>query len=297
MGCVSSTVCIAQRRGQSFIGRRGGTVMSACVRRSLALLLVALLATGLLADDTSGERLTEAMRALARQTAVSRNDAGTTAAATLLPQPVFRYSDQPRRILDATLWLWSAGGRPLALQKIEAVTRSDRPAWTVCFASVSEERLSTRWPDGRVYEATGGVQFAPLPDPPPVPPSNPKLKRHLRQVARRFAAEIINAPDGSNVEQMRLLPRPIHEYGGEDSELRAGAIFGFACNGTNPDAYVLIEVLEDEAGDPRWRYGFARMTTGGLRFTLDGRDVWSAEWVHPVSKAFDSWTFFFQPRE
>jgi len=34
-------------------------------------------------------------------------------------EPVFRYADQPRSIVDGTLWVWGGLGRPAALQKVE----------------------------------------------------------------------------------------------------------------------------------------------------------------------------------
>jgi hypothetical protein len=41
------------------------------------------------------------------------------AAAELIASPLFHYTDQPRRIVDATLWGWISDGRMLANCKIE----------------------------------------------------------------------------------------------------------------------------------------------------------------------------------
>ena len=267
---------------------------SRCVLVGLALTAPA--AAGQPAADARTEPLLTAMQELARQTTVRRKGAPETEPAEWIPKPVFRYSDQPRRIVDATLWLWTENGRPVAMQKVEAMERAGRPAWTYCFATFSPDVLEVRWPSGRTYESRQGVEFKTLPNPPAAEASTRLAGRQLRQVARRFRAEITNTPDGSEVEQMRLLPRPIFEYGGEQSDVLAGAVFGFASNGTNPDAYLILEVLYESVGDSRWRYDFARMTTGGLTFRLDDREVCSAPWVQPQPKAFETWTFFFEPR-
>src|SRR5690242_9571261 len=37
---------------------------------------------------------------------------------TRIEEPLFRYSDEGRQIVDATLWGWTAGGRPLAVCKM-----------------------------------------------------------------------------------------------------------------------------------------------------------------------------------
>src|SRR5581483_7830029 len=37
--------------------------------------------------------------------------------------PILRYDDQPRRFLDATMWVWTDSGRPVAFEKIEAIAQ------------------------------------------------------------------------------------------------------------------------------------------------------------------------------
>lgn len=249
-------------------------------------------------ENNGADRFLPAMQQLAEAMTVRKKRAAASESIELLEKPIFRYSDQPRRILDATLWMWVESGRPVAMQKIEAYRRTNGAnGWTFCFASCSTELLEVRWPDGRSYHSTQGVQFELLSDPPAAAETERLLKRQLRRTARRFEAEIVNDAAGENVEQMRLLPRPIYEYGGGDSEVLAGAVLGFASNGTNPDAYLLLEVRGGDSDQTEWRYGLARMTTGGLSFRLDGQRIWSEEWVSPIPTPFEKWTFFFKPRE
>src|SRR5262245_25491844 len=40
--------------------------------------------------------------------------------ATLQPDPLIKYTDVPRQIEMATLWIWHDDGRPVALGKVEA---------------------------------------------------------------------------------------------------------------------------------------------------------------------------------
>lgn len=249
-------------------------------------------------ENDGADRFLPAMQQLAEATTVHTKGAARSDSIELLKKPVFRYSDQPRRILDATLWMWVESGQPVAMQKIEAYRRPNGAnGWTFCFASFSTELLEVRWPDGRSYSSTQSVQFETLRDPPPAAVSERLLKRQLRVTTRRFDAEIVNDAAGQNVEQMRLLPRPIYEYGGGGSEVLAGAVFGFASNGTNPDAYLLLEVRRGDSDRTEWRYGLVRMTTGGLSVKLDSKKIWSQEWVNPTPAPFEAWTFFFKPRE
>ena len=83
--------------------------------------------------------------------------------------PVFRYSDAQRGFLDATMWVWTSGGRPVAFHKVEAmvVLETQASLWGRCFASVSSERLSVEWRDGRHFETgQAGMSFARLPGSP-----------------------------------------------------------------------------------------------------------------------------------
>src|SRR4029450_9998270 len=98
----------------------------------IQLVLVAItLVVGSFAAPVVGDEQTELRRAqlgagrksLAKQTKV--NYQGSTSPLKLNDKPVFRYDDQPRRFIDATMWVWTDQGRPMAFQKIEAVEYGD----------------------------------------------------------------------------------------------------------------------------------------------------------------------------
>jgi hypothetical protein len=254
-----------------------------------------LLIGGVLAQDEPAEaqRFLEQMRARAEATQVTVTRDEKEVLAKLHDKPVFRYSDAPRRIEDATLWVWLDQKRPVALQKIEASNARNRPSWTHCFASLAEDTLSVSWPGDRTFETTKpGVTFATIPNAPKPAATAPARQLQLRELVRRFSATITIDPKKNVTEELRLLPRPVFTYGADAEPVQAGAIFGFAANGTNPDAYLLIELRSGV-----WRSGWTRMTTGGLAARLDDKEVWTAEFVPPNPKGFGTWTFFFDPRE
>src|SRR5207302_6635128 len=109
--------------------------------------------------------------------------------AQLVATPVFRFDDQPRRILDATLWVWTDGARPVAFEKIEAIERTE-PRWSHCFTSLAPERLAVQWRQQRRFESTEpGIHFQPTGLPPVAGIS--ERKRQMRELAREFVARII----------------------------------------------------------------------------------------------------------
>src|SRR5262245_8718058 len=128
-----------------------------------------------LADDTDDdekqeaqarkERYTNWMRTYAEGTNIRLQGKGDEQKQTaeLVPNPVFRYSDEQRAIPDATLWVWTRNARPVAFQKVEGNNHGGGQMWTICFASLSEGLLRVRWPGEREYASRKpGVHFDPI---------------------------------------------------------------------------------------------------------------------------------------
>lgn len=109
------------------------------------------------------KRLLSEMQSRARATkisALSKTEKQT--AAKMLPQPVFRYSDQPRFIQDATVWAWGETGRPLALCKIERYQRGpnsrDPRLWLINLVSLSTELIEAEWSFGHQWVAKKAIR-------------------------------------------------------------------------------------------------------------------------------------------
>jgi hypothetical protein len=217
--------------------------------------------------------------------------------AKLIPNPVFRYSDEERLIPDATLWVWERDGRPVAFQKVEGNNQGS-PKWTICFASLSEGLLKVRWSAGSPYEArTPGVTFKPIPRSDPPAESARARTAQLRALKDRFSGRLGVNDEGQGGAETRTMSKPLFEYADPESKLPLGAIFGMSSTGTNPDLLLLIEARRDGAGAWRWEYATARMTSASLRIRLDEDEI-RAEGFAPIQNAvFDNWTFYFLGRE
>jgi len=248
--------------------------------------------------DESEKRL-DGMRRRAEATKVYTLDAGAKTALKPLSGPLFRYSDQPRLILDATVWGWATRGRPLAMEKIEFYRRpKGQRQWFYCMTSLSEGLVEAEWPDGQRWSAKQpGLELRSLPDGPKAAGREFARLLQLKQVARRFSPTISDPPAGWQ-EEMRLLPRHVCRYSDPDSGVLDGAIFAFATNGTNPDLLLVIELHGRDVSDSVWKYGLARMTAGQVSVRLDHKEVWSVPYVSPrgprFPSKFDTWLFFFE---
>src|SRR5688572_28807056 len=246
------------------------------------MLLFGSLARGQDVKQRPREKLLAQMRQLAEETKVSV--AGSDREAELVKNPVFRYDDQPRRFIDATMWVWTNKGRPVGFQKIEAVEYGDRDSpsalWQTCFASTSLDRLVVQWTDKQILRTTEpGITFAPLMGAPPVAQGSVQRKRQARELARRFSGRIFTDPRAEVAQQMRLLTTPIFEYYKEASEEFRGAVFGLSTNGTNPDALIVLEIDAEKDG-PAWQFAVTRMTCCGAQVSFADAEVWHVDWVY-----------------
>jgi hypothetical protein len=284
--------------------QRRANITSLTTRTAIALAVVLCWATSILLAETppaAREAMLEQMRALAKETRIGVVDSQDSV--ELVNSPVFRYDDQPRRFIDATLWAWTVQGRPVAFQKIEAVEYGDAKApsstWQYCFASMSAGLLNVGWPGGRRFVSQeAGIRSLLLPGAPEPAAGNVQRRRQAREMVRKFAGRIVNDPKTNTREQMRLLTTPLMEFADPRTKEYQGAVFGFSTNGTNPDVLLLLEIRSDgEKGAATWHYAPVRMTCCEATLAYEEQEVWKTEWVNGTEAPFPTWTFFNTPRD
>ena len=206
---------------------------------------------------------------------------------TLVTAPVFRYSDELRHIKDAGIWIWTDRGRPAAVEKVEHYEPGvlSRP-WLYCFVSLSPGLLTAEWKGSPTFQShKPGVIWKGLED----KPATTRTARlvQMREIARRFSAELVEPNATNDAHQMRLIPRPLYRYDEGLADAEDGAIFGFTGTGTNPDLLLLLDLSKEG-----WRHGLAGMTAAGLTVRLDDKVVWEIPHGGGKGLVFDTWTYF-----
>jgi len=251
------------------------------------------------------ERYSKWMRTYVERTQVELKDGnpdndGDRRVAEMVPNPVLRYSDEEHLIPDATLWVWTSEGRPVAFQKVEGNDHGGGQQWTICFASVSDGLVNVEWPMDRSFASNNpGVTFRPIPDA-EIPSENVRLRTaQIKMLKEQFSAGFGFKADGKGGAagwgEARILPKPLFEYSEPNAKMPRGAVFGVSSTGTNPAALLLIEARPGEVGKLQWHYGLARMTVVSVRASLKNVEIWSEPADNdPVS---GRWTYFFLPRE
>lgn len=186
--------------------------------------------------------------------------------------PLLRYSDPVRGLLDASLWRLGETGRPKAIVTLELYRKPNNIGHlSYEFTLLSDEKVSLHSARKISWEPpVTKPQFKPIADAPA--PADSKALRlvQMKSLVRRF--KVSEVSNGTRIE-CRLMPRPIDRYEHEGEKILDGAVFAFA-HGTNPEIAVMLE----NDGD-KWSYQIVRLTSAAAKVDLDGQTVYEVEQI------------------
>src|SRR5262249_32804367 len=151
--------------------------------------------------------------------------------------------------------------------------------WAYELLSLGPEKVSLTSDTGWVWKPPALEAARALDDEKAPALTSAARQRQARTISRRFGASGFAGGRTERLE-LRLQPHPIHQYQDGDNGLLDGVFFVFS-NGTNPEVLLIVEAVTDttdktDAG--HWQYALARLSTGTLEATLDGKKVWQMEW-------------------
>ena len=243
--------------------------------------------------DKKLQQLADESRTRAKAIVVSLTNGDKVEKATLHSEPLMKYTDVPRQIDLATLWVWQENGRPVAIGKVEAYRRAEGTKWLYCFASASSGLVEGAWPDGHQFHAKKpGVAWTALKAPAPHDAAAARL-RQMKELFSRFSAtsrdDLLKTSD-----DLRPLARPLWEYTSPKHDAIQGVLCGFAANGTNPDVLIALEAVGAADGTPKsWRYAVICMTASGITVKLDKIEVFTRPYAKSPAD-FETWTYFWE---
>jgi hypothetical protein len=204
------------------------------------MFLLCLLSSSIEADQSAAEaeeaqrdeRLAQ-MRQRAEATKLFRPHIDENQPIVTTSESLVRYSDQPRGIVDATLWTLGGKGRPIAFLKVESYDRKEGDsAWLYSLGTLDEDLIRVEFGDGHRWAAKKpGLEWKSLPDGPAPADSERGRLSQMKEIIRRFK---VTAEDPSRGrEEQRLLARPLHHYSDANAGIMDGAVFGFTTYGTH----------------------------------------------------------------
>ncbi len=232
-------------------------------RRWLAHGLLSLFAVTCLGQEPDEDAMS-----VMRQRALALQVTGKTEAELKIgAEPVLRYNDAPRRITDASVWRIGERGRPRAVLVLEIYSRRSIQYEFTAVADPPASAQADSW------------QWSPTTEPYPwvkIPVESISEEQRLRQLQIRQLAHDFTASEEFRGEtyQLRLMPRPLHEYTDKQNDVLEGAMFAWA-HGTNVEILMFLE-LQVRAGKPAWVAGFSRLGSASLHVRFQDQEFWTA---------------------
>jgi hypothetical protein len=191
-----------------------------------------------------------------------------------LDQPIMKWSQPVRGGDDGAVFLWLDGTRPAAIGSMFIWPAQDgSQGVTHELHSLADGALIATWNNRRWTPPGPGVVWRDVPEAPVPAGTERGRQQQLKALARRFTAHSRNR--GGDAWTLRLLPRPLYEYGADEKEVLTGAVYGLV-EGTDLEIVLLVEARRDD-GRGGWRYAAARMSDLKLTLLLDDAPVWNVD--------------------
>lgn len=217
------------------------------------------------ADKTSAARL-RAIREVMAEISMESLAGEKPQPLELKPDPLLRYNDVTRGILDSCIFRIGIKGRPVALISAELYGREgERCLLNHEFVAFHQPKLKMQR-DNFVWEPpTGNLTFHDLPNSDP-PVANERLRlAQMRKLSDQFTASQMV---GTSRIELRRMATPIDRYTPSDAPRADGAIFAFVW-GVNPEAALVLE-----SDGEKWLYAWAPLSSAPLEAKLGETVAW-----------------------
>lgn len=200
-------------------------------------------------------------------------------------EPVSRYNDVPREVVDATVWMLGREGRPHAVLVIEMYD-----FFNYELTSVADGPKIVRAPSWRWSPRQSGFTWKGIPTTTPPSDTADLRLRQIKQLSRRFEA---SEQFSGQTYHLELKPQPFHQYEDVEQGVLAGAVFAWA-HDTNVEILMFIEARKEEVDSSRWVAGFSRLASASLDVTYREQDFWSSP-ATPRPTPTDTYFFHIEP--
>jgi hypothetical protein len=255
------------------------------------------------AAPDSDARLT-LLRQLAERVQVATSDGGKLQPVKILPELLYRYSEESRTCPDAVVWAWGDGGRPKALLTLSCQFTPRSKDLRYEFDSLSDKPLvctidgQERW---RPHGPATGMKIVPG-APAPAEDKAGRMRQIEAILARLQATEVTGRPaarpaapapaaayaygapaaeagDGpapkDKTSDLAWTAKPVYSYSDAKEGITDGAIF-FAGIGKDPEVMLVLEAQRREKTPPGWYFGFNRIALAELHVRLDKNECWKS---------------------
>lgn len=199
-------------------------------------------------------------------------------------EPVFHHIQSTRGRSVGSVYLFvEASGRPAAVGDVFLFPRRQSHELYNEWHSLADVPLAVRWNGSPLMECPeAGLEWHAITYSSEPAMSRIARERQLRQLARRFTAQLVNREQDKY--ELRLLTTPLYQFSVEEEGAPAaadkakslgGGLFAF-CQETDPEIFLLVEARRTQAG-VSWHWAAAEFSNLSLFLQLDDKPVWKAD--------------------
>jgi len=199
-----------------------------------------------------------------------------------------RFSNPVSGVPDGIIAMWKAGQRPAIFAQ---VFQTKDGLWVHECQSIAAAPLSMQQGERTFWspnQAAGGFQA--LSNVPAPAATAPRRLVQMKAIAAEFSASDdfkINPQDAEPTRhELRLLTTPVYRYADSVAGIADGAVFAYV-HGTDPEAFLVLELRGDKPGEEAWQYTFAPMTCWAVHVHRGQTEVFSSEERFAKSKPQD----------
>jgi len=223
-------------------------------------------------------------RQLAEKVQVSLNTGDRPQAIKMLPESLYRYSQESRDFPDAVVWGWGDGGRPKALLTLACQIKPNSRELVYEFDSLSAKSLVCAV-DGQVRWSPNspGLEMRKFEGAPAPADDHAGRLRQIDALLGRLKANELDEQAGQMKPfDLAWAAKPVYCYNDPDQGIVDGAIC-FSCIETNPEIVLVLEAQRHANSQPAWYCGFNRLGWAELHVTFDDNEIWTAPHIRGTS--------------
>jgi hypothetical protein len=177
---------------------------------------------------------------------------------------------------NGDVFVWLREGRPEVVGNIvgfPADGLKENQRYTLAeLHSLSTSPIEAAPADGQAWKTRSGANLSRVPDAPPPGKTERERKRQTRQIATDFSGWLTHYGEKW---KLRMLDKPLYEYGPASSDVLGGALFAFVAFRTDPELLLLVEARAGKEA-PEWVYVPVRFSQQDLWLKHRDAQVWES---------------------
>jgi hypothetical protein len=178
---------------------------------------------------------------------------------------------------NGDVYVWLREGRPEVVGNIvgfpaDGLKENQRYTLAELHAVSTSPIEAAPTGDKQTWKTRSGVALLEIPKTPPPGDTQRERKRQMREISRDFSGWLNHYGEKW---KLRMLDKPLYEYGATSDDVLGGALFAFVAFRTDPELLLLVEARKSDDG-PQWVYYPVRFSQQDLWLRHREVQIWES---------------------